>query len=440
MARKPIDFRQYVRRPDREFWLDLLRAAPRPTETASVRRERLARYSLGAALLFTVPYVSVSAAIDLQSTWLVVLINCVCAAFFAVGMWMGSIARHRAARLLLMVTLEAQVALLAWLTGQELNIVVFTLVAAALARVLFTVEEHGQQVFFIGVPVATLIAGMVFFDTSRVDLSAIPPFLMEATRVANAVLALTAVILILGIFEREVLRSEHELVGEQRKSERLINAILPKKIADELRNSERMIADRHPEVTVLFADIAGFTPWASQQDPELVVSLLEKIFSRFDACVAAAGAEKIKTIGDAYMVISGAPDARSDHAHVIVGLALKLLDEVDHVREETGIPVNLRVGIHTGPVIAGVIGALRFSYDVWGDTVNTASRMESHGEPGRIQASRETRDKTGDAFAWEPRGAVYIKGKGEMETWWLRGPLANGAGERLPPVNKTDDQ
>lgn len=421
MARKPIDLRQYLRRPDREFWLDLLKAPPRPTETASIRRERLARYALGAALVFTVPYMAVSALVDFRSTWLVVLINAVCAGFFMIGMWMGSLARHRAARLLLMVTLEAQILILAWLTGPALNIIVFTLVAATLARVLFTVEEHSQQIVFIGVPVLTLIAGMLFFDTSHVDFSALPPVLLTATRVFNALLALASVLLVLGIFEREVLRSELDLVDARERSDTLLHAVLPRKIADQLRASSSMIANRHPEVTVLFADIAGFTPWSSQQDPETVVAMLEKVFSRFDARVTAAGAEKIKTIGDAYMVISGAPDPRADHARVIAQLALDMLAEVALIRAETGIDINLRVGIHTGEVIAGVIGAMRFSYDVWGDTVNTASRMESHGEPGRIQISRETRDRIADTFACEPRGAVYIKGKGEMETWWLGG-------------------
>jgi class 3 adenylate cyclase len=421
MERKPLDLQQYLRRPDREFWLDLLKAPPKSTETSAVRRQRLARYALGAAAVFTLPYMVVSALIDWQSTWLVVVVNAVCALLFALGMWMASLGRHGAARLLLVVTLEAQILWLAWLTGPALNIVVFTLVAAALARVLFTVEEHRQQVVFIGIPVLTLIAGMLLFGESRVDFAALPAWLLTATQVANSLVALACVILILGVFEREVLRSEHELVGARESSDRLLNAVLPKRIADELRQRERMIADRHPEVTVLFADIAGFTPWSAQQPPETVVALLEKVFSRFDRLVAAGGAEKIKTIGDAYMVISGAPDPRRDHAHVIARLALQLLAEVDAVRLETGIPLHLRVGIHSGEVIAGVIGALRFSYDVWGDTVNTASRMESHGEPGRIQISDETRVLLGNDFRCEPRGNISVKGKGEMTTWWLLG-------------------
>lgn len=280
MERKPFDLHQYLRRPDRAFWLDLLKAPPKSTETSAVRRQRLARYALGAAAVFTLPYMVVSALIDWQSTWLVVVVNAVCALLFALGMWMASLGRHGAARLLLVVTLEAQILWLAWLTGPALNIVVFTLVAAALARVLFTVEEHRQQVVFIGIPVLTLIAGMLLFGESRVDFAALPAWLLTATQVANSLVALACVILILGVFEREVLRSEHELVGARESSDRLLNAVLPKRIADELRQRERMIADRHPEVTVLFADIAGFTPWSAQQPPETVVVMTQHFLHR----------------------------------------------------------------------------------------------------------------------------------------------------------------
>ncbi len=421
MARKPIDLRQYLRRPDREFWLELFRAPPRSTETSHVRRARLARYALGVAAILTLPYIIISLTLDPQGTLPVIIVNTGCAVFFTLGMWMASLDKHHAARLLLMVTLEFQIAALLWLSGSALNVAAFTLVTAALARVLYTAEEPRQQALFVGVPILTLIYGLGFAGASHVDFSSMPDWLLAGARIGNALLALASVLLILGVFEREVLRSEMELIGARESSDRLLYAVLPRKIADELRAGDRMIANRHPEVTVLFADIAGFTPWAAQQEPEVVVSLLEKIFSRFDARVTAAGAEKIKTIGDAYMVISGAPNARADHAQVIARLALALLDDVRTLRKETSIDVNLRVGMHTGPVIAGVIGALRFSYDVWGDTVNTASRMESHGEPGRIQLGAETKARLGEDFSCEPRGPVYIKGKGEMQTWWLTG-------------------
>jgi class 3 adenylate cyclase len=277
------------------------------------------------------------------------------------------------------------------------------------------------RVFFVTVPMITLVLSMRVPGRSVVPLELLAGWMLPTMRVVNAMLVLECIVVILAIFQKEVLRNEAELTLERDRSDRLLHAVLPRKIAIELRQRDRMIADRHPEVTVLFADIAGFTPWAAKHEPEVVISLLEKIFTRFDAKVTAAGAEKIKTIGDAYMVISGAPDPRHDHAHVMAALALELVEQVREIREETGIPVDLRLGLHTGPVIAGVIGAMRFTYDVWGDTVNTASRMESHGEPGRIQLSADTKACIEDRFICEPRGMIDVKGKGEMDTWWLIG-------------------
>jgi class 3 adenylate cyclase len=421
MERKPLDLHQYLRRPDRAFWFDLLKAPPKPTETAAMRRARVGRAALGLATVITLLYALVSALVAWESTGPVILANLVCAGAFGLGMWMAALDKPAIARTLLMVTLNAQIAVLLWFTGNLLGIGVYGFAAAGLAAALYPETERPLRLLFFGVPAVLVTLSLTLATAAHIDLSELPPGLLAFTRVANAVFAMYALFLLLALSEREVLRSEHDLVGARESSDRLLNAVLPKRIADELRQRERMIADRHPEVTVLFADIAGFTPWSAQQPPETVVALLEKVFSRFDRLVAAGGAEKIKTIGDAYMVISGAPDPRRDHAHVIARLALQLLAEVEAVRLETGIPLNLRVGIHSGEVIAGVIGALRFSYDVWGDTVNTASRMESHGEPGRIQISDETRALLGNDFRCEPRGNISVKGKGEMTTWWLIG-------------------
>ncbi|HEX6590889.1 MAG TPA: adenylate/guanylate cyclase domain-containing protein, partial [Moraxellaceae bacterium] len=257
----------------------------------------------------------------------------------------------------------------------------------------------------------------------RLDLSPLPPALLALTRLGNQVTSFACILLLLGVFRREVLRTEAGLVAERDRSHRLLHVILPKKIAGRLQQGSGAIADHHPDVTVLFADIAGFTPWAAGQSPRQVVALLEQVFSRFDALVATAGVEKIKTIGDAYMVISGAPEAQSDHAAVMARLAQAFMNDVAALREETGIPLQLRVGLHTGPVIAGVIGTVRFSYDVWGDTVNTASRMESAGEPGRIHVSAETMSRLQEGFTLQRRGVIDVKGKGSMETWWLDTPV-----------------
>lgn len=411
--------RNYLRRPDKAFWLDLLSPPPTPTQADHTRRTRITRYALGAAFALTTFYFLISFFMGIKEGLPIILINAVSIACYGMGMWAASLQAERLARLWLLVTLNAQIGVLIWLTGDTLGVSVFAIVNAVLARVIFDPHEKSAQVFFIALPIVSLILAACLFTQSYIDFSSVHPWLLSLTHLNNLVLSVLCILLVLGVFDREVLKSENGLVQERERSDRLLHAVLPEKIANELRLSDRMIADRHPEVTVLFADIAGFTPWASQQDPEVVVSLLEKIFSRFDVRLSQLGAEKIKTIGDAYMVVSGAPDPRADHAHVIARLALALLEEIKIIRQETGIDLDVRIGIHTGSVIAGVIGAVRFSYDIWGDTVNTASRMESHGQAGRIQISQQTKERLGEDFALVSRGMIDVKGKGEMATWWL---------------------
>ena len=337
-------------------------------------------------------------------------------------MWAASLQAQHIARLWLMVTLNTQVILTTWLVADAINSSVFCFVSAALALVIFDAHEKKYRALFTAIPIIGLVITSLELNPPYIDIHSLPQSLLLFARVANLVVGVLCVLLLVGVFNREVLNAENGLVEERARSDRLLHAVLPQKIANELRENDRMIANRHPEVSVLFADIAGFTPWSSAQEPEVVVSLLEKIFSRFDARLSHLGAEKIKTIGDAYMVVSGAPESRADHAHVIANLALALLEEIQLVRQETGIALDMRIGVHTGSVIAGVIGAVRFSYDIWGDTVNTASRMESHGLAGRIQISQQTKERIEDAFVVEPRGMIDVKGKGEMETWWLIAP------------------
>ena len=204
-------------------------------------------------------------------------------------------------------------------------------------------------------------------------------------------------------------------------AERLLLNVLPREIAARLRRGEEPIADAHAEVTILFADIVGFTKLASEVDPVPLVGLLNDVFTEFDRLAERHGLEKIKTIGDAYMVVGGAPESRGDHAAAVARLALDMHAVLREVCQRRTIALDLRIGVHTGPVVAGVIGRSKFSYDLWGDTVNIASRMESHGEPGRVQISAATRAKLGEAFLAEPRGTIVLKGRGPLETWWLTG-------------------
>ena len=213
-----------------------------------------------------------------------------------------------------------------------------------------------------------------------------------------------------------------DLETEKRKSEALLLNILPPSIVKRMRDGEHRIADQVHEATILFCDLAGFTALSGTMPAERVLDFLGDIFTQFDALAAEAGVEKIKTIGDAYMAAAGIPEPQADHAQRIARLAPRMMRAVRDVAGATGLNLEARIGIHTGPIVAGVIGTHKFAYDVWGDSVNTASRMESHSVNGRIHLTEATRQALGDGFAVEPRGVIEVKGKGPMQTYFLLEP------------------
>jgi len=207
--------------------------------------------------------------------------------------------------------------------------------------------------------------------------------------------------------------------AEQRRSERLLLNVLPESVAERLKRTEGSIADGYPEATVLFADIVDFTPLAERVSPEALIELLDRIFTRWDELAIRHGLEKIKTIGDAYMAVAGVPVPQPDHAADAARMALEMVESLDGIDGPGGAPLRVRIGIDTGPLVAGVIGRSKFAFDLWGDTVNTASRMESGGEPGRVQVTDRTRERLGAAFELQRRGEIEIKGKGPITTWFL---------------------
>jgi class 3 adenylate cyclase len=213
------------------------------------------------------------------------------------------------------------------------------------------------------------------------------------------------------------------LEAEQARSEALLLNLLPAPIAERLKRGEEPIADSCTEVTVLFADIVGFTALSTRVSPGEMVQMLNRIFSSFDTLAVRHGMEKIKTIGDGYHVVAGLPVPRADHTEAAAAMALDMLETVRALARETGWPLDVRIGIASGgPVIAGVIGTKKYMYEVWGDTVNTASRMESHGIPGAIQVTEATYERLRSTYALVERGLIEVKGKGSMRTYLLAEP------------------
>ncbi len=272
---------------------------------------------------------------------------------------------------------------------------------------------------FIGYILLLALAGALNAIVLRDNL--LPDWLVVTFFVLNV-----AIVSSLAFFQlRAFLRQRNEAIAllraEQEKTDSLLCNILPRPVADILKEEPQIIADRYEAVSILFADVVGFTPLSETIEAAELVTMLNDIYTCFDDVVEKFGLEKIRTMGDGYMAASGVPVPRADHAPALARAALEMMTFLDRWESPYADDIRFRMGINSGPVLAGVIGRKKFSYDVWGDPVNVASRMESHADPGRIQVSRDTYELLKDEFVLEPRGSVAIKGKGEMETWYLIG-------------------
>jgi len=261
---------------------------------------------------------------------------------------------------------------------------------------------------------------MAAFSVGDVLWPAAPPAIPSglAAAIGPSIAITGMVIVVLMIFGLARGRKElaTDLEREHARSETLLLNVLPPSIAERLKREPGVIAERFEETTVLFADIAGFTVLSSNMDPADIVRMLDRVFAEFDQLARKHGLEKIKTIGDAYMVAGGVPLPKPDHVHAVARMALDMLEAFS--RCAPGL--QLRIGMHTGPVVAGVIGREKFIYDLWGDTVNTASRMESHGVPGEVQVTERVASLLNGDFALEQRPPIHVKGKGEMTCYLLR--------------------
>jgi adenylate cyclase len=269
-------------------------------------------------------------------------------------------------------------------------------------------------VAYVAVFLLTGVAGEVLL--SNADL---PVWFISTMLALNIVGTASIAFTILASFAHQRNVALTALRAEQEKSEALLLNILPSAIAERLKAAAQPIADHFAAASIVFADVVDFTPLAQHLPPTEMVSMLDHLFSRFDALVERHGLEKIKTIGDCYMAAAGVPNADPAHARKAARLALDMRDELVASTQPGSRELELRIGINSGPVVAGVIGTKRFLYDLWGDAVNTASRMESHGTPGAIQITGATYDLLKDEFVCKRRGTIDVKGKGEMETWYL---------------------
>jgi adenylate cyclase len=303
--------------------------------------------------------------------------------------------------------------------GSGVGLHFYFVVAAAIAVLLLGIE-HIALASFLGVLGACAVIGLEFLVPH--DTGTQPEWSFKMGFVINTLAAWVLVVATVWYSLRETARAESAMESEYRRSESLLTNILPASIAERLKDpAHRIIADKYDDASILFADIAGYTKRASDTPPTELVRFLDALYTDLDALVDRHGLEKVKTSGDSYMVVSGVPEPREDHLEALACLALDMAESVAGLVDAEGRAVPLRIGLASGPVVAGVVGARKFFYDVWGDAVNVASRMESTDVEGRIQVPNDVYERLLGQFTFEERGEIDVKGKGLMRTWYLLG-------------------
>jgi adenylate cyclase len=325
----------------------------------------------------------------------------------------GALAAPVAFMIVIYVDLFALVSMIGTAAGIHLYYIAF----AALTILYFGIEHFILAVISGAIALILIIVSQVVVPH---DTGAFSEAMLIGCFIANTVFAGGAMLLIVFYALREAARAEDAAEREHTRSESLLANILPRTVADRLKaRTGAVIADKYDEASILFADMAGFTARASDTSPEDLVEFLNRVFTAFDRLVERHGLEKIKTTGDAYMVVSGVPVPRSDHAEALAQLALAMRDVAMGLKDPHGRRVPIRIGIGSGAVVAGVVGTRKFFYDVWGDAVNVASRMETTGIVGKIQVAQETYERLKDDFVLKDCGEIDVRGKGRMRTWFL---------------------
>jgi class 3 adenylate cyclase len=328
---------------------------------------------------------------------------------------------HKTAKAVIAVSPNIQIFLLTYYMSTASGMHLLHIMMLSFIFFLFSNERKIIIATVVTIPLALYIYSFIYFtpETSPIILDA---GLLVVFYIFISLTVFFLVMLFFALFYREILYTENLLQNEYERSERLLLNILPEEVAIRLKNDPGIIAEQFPSATILFADIVGFTGITTSVEPARLVTTLNEIFSRFDKLTDHYQLEKIKTIGDAYMVAGGIPKPMENHTEVMANMALDMLDEVNKFNFGD-MQLSLRIGFHTGPVVAGVIGARKFSYDIWGDAVNLASRLESHSLSGRIHVSMQVYELLKDKYSFEDRGEIPVKGLGNLHTWFLTGKL-----------------
>ncbi|MEP7121943.1 MAG: adenylate/guanylate cyclase domain-containing protein [Byssovorax sp.] len=351
------------------------------------------------------------------------LANLIAVALLLAALFFSQRGARSLSKALVLVPVNLVVVVASMLLGGRVGFLYYLFVTAVVAFLLFSTKQWALRVAFALLSAACCVVALVV-PTQSAIAALISPAAATVIDVASALCVLATVMIIVHLFTGDTTRAEVRLAAEHERSERLLLNILPGAISARLKENGEAIADGFANVTVLFADLVGFTELSQKLTPAELVAMLNRTFSAFDDLAERFRVEKIKTIGDCYMVAAGLPEETTDHVEVIARMALEMRETLVRINQEGGYSLRIRIGLHTGPVVAGVIGKRKFIYDLWGDTVNTASRMESSGSPGDIQVTREVADRLQGQFELEARGRIQVKGKGEMETFLLNGERA----------------
>jgi class 3 adenylate cyclase len=396
--------------------------------TSAARRGRILTITAWLAVIVSVSFVLVQILTD-SWTWQVSSINVIGATVFAMVPWLQRFG-DLVAPLTFLGAAYVSVFASMWDVGTGSGGQFFFLVGACLVVLLLGIER-----IVLASALAAMAAGLIiaveFLVPRTTPLQ--PAWVTSTGFVITTVSSVVMVVVTVWFALRDTARAEAVMEAQYDRSETLLENILPASIAERLKEPGRnVIADKYDDASVLFADIVGFTERASSTPPADLVRFLDRLYGAFDALVDKHGLEKIKVSGDSYMVVSGVPRPRPDHSRALADFALDIANAAAALKDPHGLPIPLRVGMACGPVVAGVVGSRRFFYDVWGDAVNVASRMESTDSVGRIQVPEAMYQRLKDEFVLQERGSIEIKGKGPMRTWYLIGRKATEEPTDLP--------